>query len=103
MKHKGKSVTSLEAQWQKEEEERKRIKEEKIKKEEEEQRLAEEERRAVEEEIERKVCMINLNYAWRFIAPCAAELFAFFCIHLKLKLLRQFPASNDEKYLWYEN
>ena len=31
---------------------------------------------------------------------CPAELFAFIFRHLKLELLTQFPASNDEKYLY---
>ena len=29
---------------------------------------------------------------------CTAELFVFISRHLKLELLMQFPASNDEKY-----
>ena len=32
---------------------------------------------------------------------CPAELFVCVFIHLKLELLTQFPASNDEKYLIY--
>ena len=35
--------------------------------------------------------------------PCAAKLFASIFRHLMLKLLTQFPASNDEKYYIYKN
>ena len=39
---------------------------------------------------------------WEFVNPHAAESFASILHHLKLELLTQFPASNDEKYysLW---
>ena len=33
-----------------------------------------------------------------FINPCAAEVFVTLFRHLKLELLTQFPALNDEKY-----
>ena len=41
------------------------------------------------------------NYITRFnfINSSAAELFVSIFHHLKLELLTQFPASNDEKYL----
>ena len=33
--------------------------------------------------------------------PRASDLFvSFFFVHLKLELLTQFPASNDEKYIY---
>ena len=36
--------------------------------------------------------------------PCDAELFIFlFFIHSKLELLTQFPALNDEKYLYFRH
>ena len=35
-----------------------------------------------------------------YINPCAAELFVCIFRHLKLELLTQSPASNDEKYLY---
>ena len=34
------------------------------------------------------------------VNPCPAELFVYIFRHLKLELLTQTPASNDEKYLW---
>ena len=38
---------------------------------------------------------------WPFvIIPCVAELFVSIFRHLKLELLTQFPALNDEKYLY---
>ena len=33
------------------------------------------------------------------INACPVEMFVSFLIYLKLKLLMQFPASNDEKYV----
>ena len=35
-----------------------------------------------------------------FINPCPAELLQLYFRHLKLELLTQFPASNDEKYYY---
>ena len=42
----------------------------------------------------------NVLFLWstQLYTPCPAELFQLYFCHLKLELLTQFPASNDEKY-----
>ena len=55
-------------------------------------------------------CQLLLDYGARIDSvtnvklhfnPCAAESFASIFSHSKLELLTQFPASNDEKYLYF--
>ena len=47
----------------------------------------------------------NLMECHALVNPCPAELFQIIFRHLKLELLTQYPASNDEKYfhLWKIN
>ena len=55
-----------------------------------------------------KICMcvsttmlfIDGQYGITLLHHCPAELLVFIFHHLKLELLTQFPASNDEKYLY---
>ena len=61
VKFQSKTASDLEAQWQKEEEERKR------KEEEEKKRKAEEEERKIREEEERKVYLNDILYHHRFV------------------------------------
>ena len=37
----------------------------------------------------------------KLIDPCPAELFQLYFRHLNLELLTQFPAPNDEKFLYF--
>ena len=67
VKFQSKTASDLEAQWQKEEEERKRKEEQERKEEEEKKRKAEEEERKIREEEERKVYLNDILYHHRFV------------------------------------